>query len=124
MERRRRSLSQGDVVLVNWPFTDLSGAKLRPALVISNNELNAAQQDVVLLAISSRMSSSSAYDLPLREDDAAFRGSGLKVGSVFRCAKIFTAEGQRLVQRRLGMLDRDWLVKVLAAVEAVFRPAL
>lgn len=109
-------------MLVKWPFTDLSGAKLRPALVISNDELNATQQDVVLLAISSRMPRSSAHDLLLQENDPGFRDSGLKVSSVVRCAKIFTAEGQRVVQRRLGRLSSNWLSKVLATVETVFRP--
>ena len=105
---------------MNWPFTDLSGAKPRPALVISNDTLNAAEQDVILLAISSNISRSSAYDLTLWENDPAFRGSGLKAASVFRCAKIFTAEGRRLVRRHLGKMGGDWLGKILTTVNSLF----
>jgi len=123
LDRRRRSLSQGDVVLVTWPFTDLSGAKLRPAVVVSNDELNAAQDDVVLLAVSSTVARTSAYDLLLEKSDPAFKDSGLKVPSIVRCAKVFTAEGGRLVRRRLGKLSGVWFSKVVATVEAVFRPS-
>jgi mRNA interferase MazF len=47
--------SRGDVVLVPFPFTDLTNAKQRPAVVISAGRLNATRDDVVLLAITSQV---------------------------------------------------------------------
>jgi mRNA interferase MazF len=44
------TLSRGDVVLTRFPFTDLTGASLRPALVVSPGQIG---EDVVLVAISS-----------------------------------------------------------------------
>jgi len=44
----------GDVVLVRFPFTDLSAAKQRPALVVSPAEYAARHGDVVVLALTSR----------------------------------------------------------------------
>jgi hypothetical protein len=43
-------LKYGDIVLTKFPFTDLSGAALRPALIISPGQIG---QDLILLAISS-----------------------------------------------------------------------
>ena len=48
------SCRRGEVVLVPFPFTDLSSAKQRPALVVSADDWNAAQPDVVLVAITSQ----------------------------------------------------------------------
>ena len=45
---------RGDIVLVSFPFTDLSSSKRRPALVISPDSFNEQGQDVVLIAITSQ----------------------------------------------------------------------
>src|SRR5262249_15589307 len=43
----------GDVVLVPFPFTDLSNAKQRPALVVSGDAFNSTREDVLVAAITS-----------------------------------------------------------------------
>jgi len=43
-------LSRGDIVLVRFPFTDLSETSLRPALIVSKEQIG---QDIILAAISS-----------------------------------------------------------------------
>ena len=45
---------RGDIVLVPFPFTDLSSTKKRPALVVSPDKFNEHAQDVVLVAITSQ----------------------------------------------------------------------
>lgn len=47
--------SSGDVVLVPFPFTDQSGAKKRPAVVVSGNRYNASRRDLVIMAITSQV---------------------------------------------------------------------
>jgi mRNA interferase MazF len=44
----------GDIVLVRFPFTDLSASKKRPALVLSTPGFTARQGDVVVLAMTSQ----------------------------------------------------------------------
>jgi PemK-like, MazF-like toxin of type II toxin-antitoxin system len=53
------SFSQGDVVLVPFPFTDLSATKQRPALVLSPERLNKLRPDLVLAAITSQVPADS-----------------------------------------------------------------
>jgi mRNA interferase MazF len=48
--------SRGDIVLVSFPFTDLTSTKRRPALVISPESFNQLNQDLILAAISSQTS--------------------------------------------------------------------
>lgn len=45
--------SQGDILLIPIPFTDLSSSKRRPVLVISNNEYNSRTDDIIVTAITS-----------------------------------------------------------------------
>jgi mRNA interferase MazF len=56
------SFRQGDVVLVPFPFTNLSAIKQRPALVISPDRLNDTRPDVVVVAITSQIPPSLADD--------------------------------------------------------------
>lgn len=45
--------SQGDIVLIPVPFTDLSSQKRRPVIVISNNNYNQNTKDIVVVAMTS-----------------------------------------------------------------------
>jgi mRNA interferase MazF len=48
-------LARGDVVLVPFPFTDLTQQKARPAVVLSSREFNQQSPDVILVAVSSQV---------------------------------------------------------------------
>ena len=47
--------SFGDVVLVPFPFTDQTGAKKRPAVVVSSSAYSSARRDIVIMAITSQV---------------------------------------------------------------------
>ena len=49
------SRSFGDVVLVPFPFTDQSGAKKRPAVIVSGSAYNASRRDLVIMAITNQV---------------------------------------------------------------------
>ena len=69
------SYSFGDIVLVSFPFTDLTATKKRPALVVSPDSFNAAGRDLVLLAITSQLTA-DRDTVPLEGKDfqAGFAG--------------------------------------------------
>jgi mRNA interferase MazF len=94
---------RGDIVLTRFPFTDRSGAKLRPVLVLA--KIPGPHEDFVALFISSQLSQAvSGLDIVLEPADQAFRGSGLKVASVFRIGKVASIS-DALMAGTLGRLD-------------------
>src|SRR6266576_1244266 len=83
------SFSQGDVVLVPFPFTDLSVTKQRPALVLSPERLNKVRTDLVVAAITSQIPDVVGEDEILLSD-TDLRTAGLPKVSMIKVGKIFT----------------------------------
>ncbi|MEM1308297.1 MAG: type II toxin-antitoxin system PemK/MazF family toxin [Cyanobacteria bacterium P01_H01_bin.153] len=95
---------KGSVVLVNFPFTDLSQSKLRPAIVLW---LDPTGSDVVVCAITSqKVSSIDETEMLISDSDPEFSQTGLRVTSKVRVTRIATLNRQ-LVIRKLGDLGKQ-----------------
>ena len=106
--------SAGEIVLVTFPFSDLSQSKLRPAVCLAD----AGRGDWVLCQItSSPYGDPSAVSL----DTMDFTKGGLLVASFARPGKLFTASSGLMV-RSVGTLSPAALARVLSAVAALFQP--
>jgi mRNA interferase MazF len=102
-------ISKGDIILIPFPFTDLSQTKLRPAVVLWADSQG---KDVTLCFISSqKVDSLSAHEFVITASDPEFSITGLKVTSKVRVTRVVTLE-RRILQRRLGKLSEQ-LVKRL-----------
>ena len=99
----RVPLKRGDVVLVPFPFTDLTAEKLRLAVIVSSDP---QELDVVIAFISSIVPSGdlAETDFLLTPDHPDFSKTGLKKASVFKLKKLLTIERTRLI-RRLGRVS-------------------
>lgn len=105
-------LKKGDIVLVNFPFTDLSQTKLRPAVLLSANErLN----EFTLCFISSqKIDKLTPEEFSLLETDSEFLDTGLKTASKIRVTRLITLQRQ-LIVRRLGCLG-DQQMQILNTI--------
>jgi mRNA interferase MazF len=74
-------LAFGDVVLVPFPFTDQSGMKKRPAVIVSTAGYNVSRRDVVIMAITSQVRTPLGYGEALVHD---WEAAGLIKTSVFK----------------------------------------
>ena len=104
-------MKKGDVVLVTFPFTDLSSVKVRPALVISNDSYNEVQDDIVLLLITSNVSRLSPDDYLLKSENTEFTNTGLMQTSTFRVGKIITLH-KKLLNSKLGFIGPNTLKEI------------
>lgn len=103
-------LKRGDIVLLPYPFTDLSDIKARPAIVVSTDRFNDANNDAVFVCIS-RMDYKTPFDFRIDVSDSRFQSTGLKFPSTFRTAKIVTLE-KKLAKKRLGHADSILLSEI------------
>jgi mRNA interferase MazF len=106
------SAQSGDVVLVRFPFTDLTTAKLRPAVVLATHG-----DDLTIVGIfSGPQQPLRATWISLSSQDPAFSQTGLKTTSVIKAERIAVIE-QSLVVRRLGSLPPAQMERVKQAVK-------
>jgi len=104
---------KGDVVVVPFPFSDLTQAKRRPALVLSVLEGN----DLILCQITSQ-SIRDNYAILLEDED--FETGGLKQVSNVRTNRIFTAASQ-IVLYKIGKLNINKMNSIVEKVIEIIR---
>ena len=91
------------VVLVPFPFDDLSSSKVRPAVCLTDPI--GPHHHVVLAFITSRVSDEPlASDLVLGSGDPDFASTGLRVSSMLQLHRLMTAT-TALIRRELGRLS-------------------
>jgi mRNA interferase MazF len=88
-------MAKGDIVLINFPFTDLSGSKLRPAVVLVDTAL-----DLTVCFITTQIGWQESTDVMLRANLI----NGLKKQSLIRTSKIATLD-RALAKGMLGKLS-------------------
>ncbi len=107
---------KGKIVLIPFPFTDLTATKLRPALVLYEGD-----RDIVLAFISSKIrAGAESTGIMVTASHAGFPESGLKVDSVIRLDKIATVLKDLMIGE-LGELDDDLRAEVNAKLAVLFR---
>lgn len=99
------SYKQGDVLLVPFPFTDQSGQKQHPAVVVSGNAYNQVHPDLIMAPITSQIR--GAAD---ETEVTGWQAAGLLKPSVVK--PILSSFEVRLVRRKLGSLSNADLTQV------------
>ena len=105
--------STAKIVVVPFPFSDLSKAKLRPAVVLAEVE----RGDLILCQITSNPYAES-NPVVIRSDDV--EGGQLAKISYARPTKLFTAHGS-LVTSTLGSLNKSTMRELFDRLHEIFR---
>jgi mRNA interferase MazF len=91
-------MSKGDIVLIPFPFTDLSGQKVRPALILCAERKG---EDCIVAFLSS-VKNKKVYPFDFLVIPS--KRNGLKVNSVVKINKIATLE-KKIVLGQLGTME-------------------
>jgi mRNA interferase MazF len=107
------AFGRASVVLVEFPFSDLSDKKLRPAVVLAQ----ANRQDWFLCQITSN----AAIDAKaIQIQQADFAMGSLRQESFARPDKVFTGH-ETLIERRVGVLSETATSRIVDAVVAILK---
>ncbi len=107
---------KGKIVVVPFPFTDLSSIKRRPALV-----LHETKYDIVVAYISSNVPADlSPEDVVITQSRSSFALTGLLSDSVIMLDKLATIE-KSLIIRTLGEVDNDLKAEINPKLAACYR---
>lgn len=103
---------KGDIVVIPFPFSDLSGSKRRPAYAL----VDLPGDDIILCQITSRVKVNEFFvDL----DFSDFQDGSLPVASRIRPARIFTAD-KGIIIKKAGAVNEDIKKKVLSIIHKLF----
>jgi mRNA interferase MazF len=106
------------IVLVPFPFDDLSSTKVRPAVCLT--ELIGSHRHVILAFITSVVSSNlESTDLLLEPSMAGFAGTGLRVRSTLRLHRMVTVSST-IIERQLGVLPPQVQSQVQERLKTLF----
>jgi mRNA interferase MazF len=110
-------VSRDDIVLVDYPFSDRTGSKVRPALVVQADNLNHRIDDTILASISRSTHRGSATQLfiDLVTPDGA--QSGLRQNSMIQCENLLTYD-QGLILAKIGRLNDALMIRIDECLKA------
>ncbi|HET9098484.1 MAG TPA: type II toxin-antitoxin system PemK/MazF family toxin [Candidatus Saccharimonadales bacterium] len=103
----------GDVVLIPFPYADLSTFKKRPALIVGEAEFN----NFILCQITSKSSKSQRAILATDKD---FTDGSLNLDSYIRPDKLFTIEIS-VIEKKLGTLNNSILIDIKDSIRQLFK---
>ena len=87
-------MAKGEIVLITFPFTDLSGSKLRPSVILAESS-----DDVTIAFITTQLKWQEPTDLLMTPTSI----NGLKKPSIVRTSKLATLD-KSLIKGRMGSL--------------------
>ncbi|MEK6926009.1 MAG: type II toxin-antitoxin system PemK/MazF family toxin [Nanoarchaeota archaeon] len=102
-------IEQRDLILVPFPFSDQSGRKVRPVIVISNNKFNEKSNDVLVIGVTSNISRDNyAIDLSNEglEEGKLLTKCLIKVENLLKIDK-------ELIIKKIGKIRKDKLKKIV-----------
>ena len=109
-------VKRGKIVLVPFPFTDMTNTKIRPALVVY-----VGKKDAIVAFISSKIPDfADETEVIIKSHDQSFKKTGLKTSSVIKLDKITTID-KSLIYGELGEIDDDLRREINEKISNIYR---
>jgi len=106
---------QGDLLLVPFPFSDQSGKKVRPVIVISSNEFNRDSEDLIVVGVTSNISKDK-YTINLTNNN-------LDEGNltVLCCVKVENVLklDKGLIIKKIGRINKNTLKEIVSKLSEI-----
>ena len=110
-------IEQGNILLMPFPFSDQSGRKVRPVIVLSNDEFNEHSQDIIAIGITSNISKDK-YTLGL--DNKDLKEGKLKTKCAIKVENILRLD-KSLIIKKIGKIKEEKLDKIIKILNEIIK---
>ena len=100
--------SQRDIVLISFPFSDMKESKVRPVVVMSNDEYNKKFKDFIAIPMTSNLRS---REYTIKITNKELESGNLIVDSLAKVDKIVSIE-KILIKKNIGRVRKDVYIKL------------
>jgi mRNA interferase MazF len=111
---------QGDIVIVPFPFTDLSNSKPRPAVIVSNEKVHRNGGDIILAQITSK-EIRGELGFTFSNNDLTIPLKPPYTGGTVYCKKLATIDNS-IVKQKISELTNNRLSELLSIIKSLFEP--
>ncbi|MEK6936564.1 MAG: type II toxin-antitoxin system PemK/MazF family toxin [Nanoarchaeota archaeon] len=107
---------QRDILLVPFPFSDQSGKKVRPVVVISNSSFNNNSEDILVLGLTSNISKDKYTSLINKTDleEGELEMCCIKVENILKLDKT-------LVIKKIGRINKNKLKETILILSEIIK---
>ena len=93
---------QRQIILLNFPFSNLKISKVRPAIILSNDKYNKKSRDVIVVPLTSNLTKTD-YDIIIINQN--LEEGNLIVDSRVKINRIFSVE-QKMIKMNIGKINK------------------
>lgn len=110
-------IEQKDLLLVPFPFSDQSGRKVRPVIVISNNSFNEHSEDIITIGVTSNISK-TRYSLKF--DNKDLENGKLITPCTIKCENILKID-KNIVIKKIGRIKNEKTNEIIKIINQIIK---
>ena len=106
----------GEIVLIDFPFTNLQGSKVRPALIVGISDI---QADLLVSFVTSEVENYIWSEYAVAFEQSNLQEGFIKQKSVIRCDKLITISHERIARNKVAVLKTPKISEVLRKIARI-----
>lgn len=108
-------MKQKNLVIVQYPFTNQKGSKVRPAIIISNDSYNKHGNDLICIPVTSHIKKDK-YSFPLIQTN--LKQGNLITNSVVKYDKLFSID-KKLIYKKIGEIENTHFNNLILKINEI-----
>jgi len=108
-------IEQRDLLLIPFPFSDQSGRKVRPVVVVSNNKFNEHSEDAIVVGVTSNITKDK---YTVRIDNNDLENGKLLTNCVIKSENILKLD-KHLIIKKIGKISVNKLNEVVTIIQEI-----